>query len=297
MKLHNGSHFTLERHLPKLVLAPSLALVLIAVYGFAFWTGIISFTTSKMMPVYNFAGFEQYVRLWTAPRWHTAVYNLGIFTCLFLVITTCLGLLLAILLDQNIRGEGFIRNIYLYPMAISFVVTGTAWKWILSPGFGIQRVVHDLGWTSFTFDWIVRPEYAIFTVVLASVWQSSGFAMAIFLAGLRGIDGSLIKAAQIEGAGPFRIYSSIILPMLRPALLSVLVLLGHIAIKCFELVLALTNGGPGVATEMPSTFMYGATFQRNQLGIGAASAMMMLMTVTAIIVPYLYSELRSRRDG
>jgi glucose/mannose transport system permease protein len=182
-------------------------------------------------------------------------------------------------------------------MALSFIVTGTAWKWILNPSLGVQKVVNDLGWTSFVFDWITLPEFAIYCVIIAAVWQSTGFAMAIFLAGLRGIDTSIIKAAQIEGASLPRVYLSIIVPMLRPAFLSVIVLLSYISIKSFDLVLALTNGGPGSATEMPSTFMFSATFRRNQMGVGAASAMMMLMTVAAIIVPYLYSELREERHG
>src|SRR5690606_21936489 len=204
---------------------------------------------------------------------------------------------MAILLDQNIRAEGALRAVYLYPMALSFIVTGTAWKWILNPDLGIQKVVNGLGWESFVFNWITQPKFAIYTIVIAAVWQSSGFAMAIFLAGLRGIDNSVIKAAQIEGATLPRIYASIIVPMLRPAFLSVIVLLSYIAIKNFDLVLAMTNGGPGNATEVPSTFMFSATFRRNQMGVGAASAMMMLMTVAAIIIPYLYSELKEDRDG
>jgi glucose/mannose transport system permease protein len=281
-------------NLSKIVLAPSAALILVAVYGFIAWTAWISLSSSKVMPVYDFVGLDQYVRLWSTPRWHTAVFNLFVFTGLFLFFATAIGLLLAILLDQRIRAEGALRAIYLYPMALSFIVTGTAWKWILNPGLGIQKVVNDLGWTSFVFDWLVSPDYAIYTVVIAAVWQSTGFAMAVFLAGLRGIDGSIIKAAQIEGASLPRIYASVILPMLRPALLSVIVMLSHIAIKSFDLVLALTNAGPGSATELPSTFMFSASFRRNQLGVGAASAMMMLMAVAAIIVPYLYSELRTR---
>jgi glucose/mannose transport system permease protein len=250
-----------------------------------------------MVPNYDLAGLEQYIRLWSTPRWHTAVANLFIFTALFLLVTVGVGLLMAILLDQQIRAEGFLRAVYLYPMALSLIVTGTAWKWILNPGFGIQKVVNDLGWTSFTFDWITQPDFAIYTIVIAAVWQSSGFAMAIFLAGLRGIDTSIIKAAQIEGATLPRIYASIIVPMLRPAFMSVIVLLSYIAIKSFDLIVAMTNGGPGSATEMPSTFMFSATFRRNQMGVGAASAIMMLMAVAAIIIPYLYSELRENRDG
>lgn len=283
--------------LPRLVVAPSLLAILIVVYLFIAWTGVISMTTSRFVPIYDFVGLDQYYRLWATPRWHTAVANLFIFSSLFLILSTGIGLLMAILLDQNIRAEGFLRSIYLYPMALSFIVTGTAWKWIMNPGLGIQKVVNELGWTGFTFNWITDPQMAIYTVVIAGVWQSSGFAMAIFLAGLRGIDNSVIKAAQIEGASLPLIYSRIIIPMLRPAMLSVIVLLSYIAIKSFDLVLALTNAGPGSATEMPSTFMFSATFRRNQMAVGAASAIMMLMTVAAIIVPYLYSELRERRDG
>ena len=283
--------------LPRLVVAPSLLVVIVTVYLFILWTGLISVTSSKFVPTYDFVGLEQYVRLWATPRWHTAVANLFIFSALFLALSTGLGLLMAILLDQNIRAEGALRAVYLYPMALSFIVTGTAWKWIMNPGLGIQRVVNDLGWTDFRFDWITNPDMAIYTVVIAGVWQSSGFAMAIFLAGLRGIDNSVIKAAQIEGASLPLIYRQIIIPMLRPAMLSVIVLLSYIAIKSFDLVLALTNGGPGTATELPSTFMFSATFRRNQMGVGAASAVMMLMTVAAIIIPYLYSELREKNNG
>jgi glucose/mannose transport system permease protein len=273
--------------LPRLVLSPSLIVIFVGVYVFIAWTGWISLSSSRMVPSYDFAGLEQYIRLWSTPRWHTAVANLFIFTALFLVVTVGIGLLMAILLDQQIRAEGFLRAVYLYPMALSMIVTGTAWKWILNPGFGIERVVRDLGFDAFTFDWITRPEFAIYTIVIAAVWQSSGFAMAIFLAGLRGIDNSIIKAAQIEGATLPRIYARIIVPMLRPAFMSVIVLLSYIAIKSFDLIVAMTNGGPGSATEMPSTFMFSATFRRNQMGVGAASAIMMLMAVAAIIIPYL----------
>lgn len=287
----------LARWLPQIVLSPSLIAVFVGVYLFIVWTAAISVSSSRMVPKFDFVGLEQYVRLWSTPRWHTAVENLFLFTVLFLAVTIAIGLFMAILLDQRVRAEGVLRAIYLYPMALSFIVTGTAWKWILNPTLGVQKVVNDLGWSGFVFDWITQPDRAIYCVVIAAVWQSTGFAMAIFLAGLRGIDNSVIKAAQIEGASLPRIYLSIIVPMLRPAFLSVIVLLSYISIKSFDLVLALTNGGPGSATEMPSTFMFSATFRRNQMGVGAASAMMMLMTVAAIIIPYLYSELKEDRHG
>jgi glucose/mannose transport system permease protein len=283
--------------LPRIVIAPSLLVIVITVYLFIFWTGIISFSSSKFVPVYDFVGLDQYIRLWQMARWHTAVANVFIFCALFLLLATGLGLLMAILLDQKIRAEGVLRAIYLYPMALSFIVTGTAWKWIMNPGLGIQKMINDLGWTSFRFEWITDPQMAIYTIVIAGIWQSSGFAMAVFLAGLRGIDNSVIKAAQIEGASLPLIYRQIIIPMLRPAMLSVVVLLSYIAIKSFDLVLALTSGGPGTSTELPSTFMFTETFRRSQMGVGAASAIMLLMMVAAIIVPYLYSELRELNDG
>ena len=177
-------------------------------------------------------------------------------------------------------------------MALSFIVTGTAWKWFLDPGIGLEHTMHIWGWESFTFTWIKDGKMAIYTIVIAAVWQSSGFVMAMFLAGLRGIDNEIIKAAQIDGASNFNLYRRIIIPMLRPAFLSAFVVLAHLAIKSYDLVIALTNGGPGRATELPATFMYSYTFTRNEMGIGASSAVIMLMMIACVIVPYLYSELR-----
>jgi glucose/mannose transport system permease protein len=247
-----------------------------------------------MLPNYEFVGLLQYERLWAMERWWVALKNLAIFGLLYVGVSMALGVFLAILLDQKVRGEGFIRTVYLYPMALSFVVTGTAWKWILNPSDGLQKVMQDLGWTSFTFDWLVQSDLAIYCVVIAGVWQSAGFAMALFLAGLRGVDDSIIKAAQIDGASLPRIYWRIVLPSLKPVFFSTLMVLSHLAIKSFDLVMALTAGGPGYATDVPATFMYAMSFSRGQIGLGAASATIMLVTVAAIVVPYLYSELRSK---
>ncbi len=282
----------LERWLPQIVVSPLFATSLLFVYGFIAWTVYISFTKSGVMPNYTFAGLTQYIRLWTTPRWLVALENLFIFTSLFIVGCMVIGLLLAILLDQRIRSEGLIRTIYLYPMALSFIVTGTAWKWILNPTLGIEKIIQGLGFESFNFDWLVDPKMAIYTVVIAGIWQSSGYVMALFLAGLRSVDDEIIKAAAIDGAGPVRIYASIILPIVRPVFFSAFVILSHLAIKSFDLVMALTGGGPGYATDVPATFMYSFAFQRSELGTAAASAVMMLVTITAIYVPYLYSELR-----
>ncbi len=285
----------LQNWIPKLVLSPSLAMMLVFVYGFILFSVYLSLTDSRILPSFGWVGWENYDKLWRLSHWETSLINMGIFAGLYIVICTCIGLGLAIFLDQKIRGEGLLRPIYLYPMALSFIVTGTAWKWFLDPGIGLENVMHSWGWTSFEFDWIKNRDYAIYTVVLAAVWQTSGFVMAMFLAGLRGIDNEILRAAQMDGASNWNLYRRIIIPQLRPAFLSAFVILSHLAIKTFDLVIALTGGGPGRATELPATFMYSYTFTRNQMGIGAASATIMLMTIAAIMIPYLYAELREKR--
>jgi glucose/mannose transport system permease protein len=286
----------LQDFIPKIVLAPSLAVILIFVYGFIAFTVYLSMTGSKMLPSFDFIGLDNYARLFALPAWNTALANLVIFATLYIAICTVIGLGLAILLDQKIRGEGVLRPIYLYPMALSFIVTGTAWKWFLDPGLGLENTMHLWGWTSFEFNWIKDRNMAIYTLVIAAVWQTSGFVMAMFLAGLRGIDNEILKAAQIDGASNVALYRRIVIPMLRPAFLSAFVILFHMAIKSYDLVIALTGGGPGRATELPATFMYSYTFTRNSMGIGAASAVIMLMTVAAIMIPYLYSELGAKKE-
>ena len=286
-----------QQQLPKLVLSPSFALVLFFVYGFILYTGYLSFTDSRMFPSNELVGFANYEKLFALRHWKIAITNLGIFGGLYIGICLVLGLMLAIFLDQKIRGEGVLRPIYLYPMALSFIVTGTAWKWFLDPGIGVEQIVQSWGYTDFEFRWIKDRTMAIYCIVIAGVWQTSGFVMAMFLAGLRGIDGEIMKAARVDGASSVQLYRRIIIPMLRPIFLSAFVVLAHMAIKSYDLVIALTNGGPGRATELPATFMYSYTFTRNQMGVGATSAMVMLMTIAAIIVPYLYSEIKGSKKS
>ena len=282
----------LDRNLPKIVLAPSVGLISWFVYGFVLWTFYISFTNSKILPRYELWGVGQYIKLWNTHKWYIAIENLFIFTILFLIICTILGVLLAIFLDQKIRAEGVLRTIYLYPMALSFIVTGTAWKWILNPTLGIQKLFNDWGFENFTFDWLVDRDMAIYTIVIAGVWQSSGFVMAMFLAGLRSIEDEIVKAAKIDGANIITVYWKIIIPMMRPVFFSSFVILVHISIKSYDLIVALTAGGPGISTTMPALFMTQTAFHKSQVGLSAASAMMMFMAVAAVIIPYLYSELR-----
>ncbi len=281
--------------LPRLVVAPSFIISLLFIYGLMAWNGYLSMSASRILPNYDFVGLQHYGALLDSDRFHVAMRNMAVFGFFFIGGAMVLGVLLAILLDQKVRGEGVLRTVYLYPMAISFIVTGTAWKWILNPGLGLQHLMHSWGFTDFKFEWLVDQDMAIYCVVIAGVWQSAGFVMALFLAALRGIDDAIIKAAQVDGASLPTIYWRIILPSLGPVFFSTLMVVSHLAIKSFDLVMALTAGGPGYATDLPATFMYATAFTRGQIGVGAASATVMLATVAAIVVPYLYSELRSKR--
>jgi glucose/mannose transport system permease protein len=284
--------------MPQLVLAPSLLASFIYVFVFSGWTIWISLSNSTILPDYSIAGFHQYVELWSNERWRIAYTNLFLFSSLYVVGTTAIGLFLAILIDQRIRAEALWRTIYLYPLAVSFIVTGTVWRWLLSPSTGIESLVHQLGWTSFKFDWLVNREMAIYTVVITGIWQASGFVMALFLAGLRSVDPDLIKAAQIDGASMPRIYRRIILPAIGPIFVAVLVVLLQSAIKIFDLVIALTGGGPGIATTVPSIYVYDLIFQRGQMAEGAAAAMMILFALSLVLVPYMiWSNWRQRREA
>ena len=286
-----------DRWIPKLVLSPSIVISLVFVYGFIFITGYLSLSDSRLMPRYDFVGLDRYRELFSNDVWWTSAANLGWFGIPFIAICVGLGLFLAILLDQRIRNEGALRAVFLYPMALSFIVTGTAWQWILNPNLGMQKVLHDWGWTSFQFDWLDNPDRAIFCIVVAAVWQSTGFVMALFLAGLRGVDAEIFKAAQVDGATLPTIYRKIVIPSMRPVFFSVLLILCHLTIKTFDLVVALTAGGPGTSSSLPAMFMYTFSFNRGELGVGAASSMMMLATVVAVLVPLMYMESRSTRNA
>ncbi|MCI5072005.1 sugar ABC transporter permease [bacterium] len=272
------------------MISPTLIIAMVFIYGFIGWTLWLSMTNSTLLPSHEFVGLKQYYKLFQNDRWWVAIKNLGIFSVLYVGMCIALGLALAIFLDQKIRMENTIRSIYLYPMALSFIVTGTAWKWMLNPSYGLETVLQNLGFANASFDWLVNPKMAIYTVVIAAVWQSSGFVMALFLSGLRGVDEKMIQAAQIDGANAWQIYRKIIIPGMSPVFFSAIMILTHIAIKSFDLVMALTQGGPGYATELPATFMYTFAFQRSKMAMGSASAVMMLMAVMAIIVPFVYAQ-------
>ncbi|MBM3395428.1 MAG: sugar ABC transporter permease [Betaproteobacteria bacterium] len=282
--------------LPKLLLSPSVLLVLVCVYGYIMFTLYLSFSTSTLMPAYDWAGTANYERLFGLENWDVSVGNLWVFGSLYIGVAIVLGLGFAILIDQRIRAEGVFRSVFLYPMALSFIVTGTAWKWLLDPGVGLERTMHDLGWDSFAFGWIKQGELAIYCVVIAAVWQTVGFVMALFLAGLRGVDAEQVNAARVDGARPWQIYLHVIIPQLGPVFVSAVVILAHMAIKSYDLVIALTNGGPGRSTWLPSVFMYQYSFTRNEMAVGAASAVLMLVAIGLVVLPYLMSEMRKAKN-
>ena len=240
------------------------------------------------MPVYDWVGWSNYRRLFGLENWDVSVRNLLVFASLYIGVAIALGLGFAILIDQQIRVEGTFRSIFLYPMALSFIVTGTAWKWLLDPGVGLERTIRDLGWESFAFGWIKQSDMAIYCVVIAAVWQTVGLR-----------DGDVSRRPARESTpsrstqrawtarAPGRSICTSIIPQLGPVFVSAVVILAHLAIKSYDLVIALTNGGPGRSTWLPSIFMYQYTFTRNEMSVGAASAVMMLAAIGLVVLPYL----------
>lgn len=265
------------------------AVIAVFIYIFAMgWTVWISLTGSKMLPVNKFVGLFQYQRLFNDSRWQTSTANLLIYCAIFIALSLVLGLLMAIALDQKVRFEDGWRTIYLYPQGMSFIVTGLAWQWILNPEFGLQQVFRSIGFTGVTIDWLARTDTAIYMVALAAVWQASGLVMAIMLAGLRGVDEDLTKAAKVEGISTFRYYVHIVIPLLRPMFATAIVLLAVGGVKVFDLVVALTNGGPGISSEVPAKYVLEFLFRRANIGLASAAATVMLVTVIAVVAPYIY---------
>ena len=279
----------------QLVLVPTLIIVIYFLWGFTLYTGYLSFTDSKFLPSHKWLGLKQYELLWSNHRWKISYANMFIFGGLYLFFCVVFGGLLAILLDQRIRLENFFRTTFLYPMSLSLVVTGLAWQWMLNPTLGLQKLAHDMGFYEFTLDWVVSSKYAIYTVVLAAVWHGSGLIMVLFLAGLRAVDEDIWKSIHVEGIPAWRAYKAIILPQLRPILLAAILLLTFNVVRSFDLVVALTSGGPGFASDVPAKFIYDYFFARSNIARGAAAAVCTVMSVLLIILPYLYLELRKQK--
>jgi len=276
-----------------LALLPMAATVLWVYVGSVAWSLRVSLSSSRTLPIADFVGLRQYERLFDSERWTTSLRNMALFGAVFVVGCLVLGLLLAVFIDRRVKGEGLLRTVFLYPYAMSFVATGLVWQWVLNPEDGLQRSLRQLGWTGFSFDWIVDQDMVIYAVVIAAVWQASGLVMALMLAGLRGIDDDLWKAARIDGIPAWRVYLSIVLPMLGPTLATVFVLLFTGVVKVFDTVVAMTQGGPGTASDVPAKFIMDHLFGRANLALASAGAMVLLLGVLVLSAPLLYA--RSRR--
>lgn len=283
---------------PQLVLVPTVLASFMFVVVFSAWTLWVSVSQSTMLPNMAYGGFGEYAALWKSKRWIVSYQNLFLFGTLYVIGSLAVGTLLAILIDQRVRFESVWRTIFLYPLAISFIVTGTVWRWIFHPQTGVERALADLGWLSSQFNWITDRDLAIYVVVFTGIWHASGFAMALILAGLRSVDGDLIKAAQIDGASVPRIYRKVVLPTIWPIFVAVTVVLLQFAIKTYDLVVALTQGGPGVSTTVPAIVVYDLMFQRGQIAQGAAAAVMILVALAIVLVPYaLWTNWRTRKEA
>ncbi|MBI1773886.1 MAG: sugar ABC transporter permease [Proteobacteria bacterium] len=286
------------RHLPAALALTPATLVVLGVYvACSIWSIRVSFTASRVFPTNQFVGLRQYEILFGNTRWEVSLGNLAVFGTLFIVVTVVLGFLLAILIDQRVRGENLLRALYLYPFSMSFIVTGLVWHWMLNPTLGIQKLGRDLGFADFRFDWIVDQRMVIYTLVIAAVWHGSGLVMAIALAGLRGVDEEIWKAARIDGIPTWRTYVSIVLPMLGASIATAIVLLAISVVRLYDLVVAMTNGGPGLASEVPAKFVIDYLFDRQNIGLATAAATVMLTTVLAVVAPWIYAQQRRAATG
>tara|TARA_R110002020_G_scaffold276136_2_gene491455 strand:- start:10944 stop:11861 length:918 start_codon:yes stop_codon:yes gene_type:complete len=274
----------------KIAAIPMILTVLVVFVGGTLWTVLYSFTNSKLLPREKFVGFDQYERLWSSSKWLISIENLAIYGVLSLIFVMVGGFLLAALLDQKIRFENTFRTIFLYPFALSFIVTGLAWQWILNPDFGVQNVVRSLGWTSFAFDPLYNSDIVIYGVLIAGLWHETGLIMCLMLAGLRGIDEDIWKACRIDGIPTWKTYTFVVIPMMRGIFVTALVLVTSGIIKVYDLIVAQTGGGPGIASEVPAKYVYDTMFLSQNLGQGFAASTMMLLTVVIVVVPWAYLE-------
>lgn len=274
----------------KIAAIPMIVTALCVFVGGTIWTIVYSFTKSGLLPKLKWVGLSQYDRLWGTPKWLMSIENLLVYGICMLILVFLIGFILAALIDQKVRFENTFRTIILYPYAMSFVVTGLVWQWILNPEFGVQKIVRDLGWEVFEFNPIYDADIAIFGVLIAGLWQGSGLVMVLMLAGLRGIDQEVWKAARVDGISTLKTYLFVVIPMMRPVFITTLVLVSTGIVKLYDLIVAQTGGGPGIATEVPAKYVYDTMFQANNLGQGFAASTMMLVTVAIVVIPWAILE-------
>ena len=285
----------IRRITPVAALVPMAVVTLVAYLGATLWSIKVSMSSSRTMPTDTFVGLAQYVKLFDNDRWMLSKENIAVYTVLFITISLVIGFLLAAFIDQKVMAEGTLRTIFLYPYAMSFVATGLIWQWMLTPGIGIEYAVRQMGFPDFTFDWIIDQDKVMYTIVIATVWQTAGLVMSLLLAALRGIDEDIWKAARLDGVPVWRVYVSIVIPMISPAIATVFLLLSTASIKLFDSVVAMTQGGPGTASEVPAKFIMDHLFGRANIALASAGAVMLLVPVIAILAPYAYA--RSRRQA
>ncbi len=281
----------------KIAAIPMIATALVVFVGCTLWTIYHSFTRSRLLPApEKWVGLDNYERLWGENRWITSIENLAIYGACSLVLSLIIGFILAALLDRKIRFENTIRTIILYPFALSFVVTGLVWQWLLNPDLGLQNVVREWGWTTFTFDPLNNAEIVIFGILIAGIWQGSGFVMVLMLAGMRGIDEDVWKASRVEGIPTWKTYIFIVIPMMRPVFVTALVIISAGIIKVYDLVVAQTSGGPGIASEVPAKYVIDKMFGSQNLGLGFAASTMMLLSVLVVLIPWAYLEFGGKKE-
>ena len=278
-------------------LLPLALVVLVGYVGSTLWSLRVSFSSARTFPNNDFVGLAQYERLFANERWLLSLSNLALYGTLFIAACMVIGFLLAVFIDQKVKAEGLLRTVFLYPYAMSFVATGLVWQWVLNPGAGLQQALRQMGWSSFSFDWIIDPDRVIYTVVIATVWQASGLVMALMLAGLRGVDDDIWKAARVDGIPSWRVYLSIVLPMLAPTLATVFVLLFTGVVKVFDSVVSMTQGGPGTASDVPAKFIMDHLFGRANIALASAGSMVLLLSVLVLAAPLLYARSRAAQQG
>ena len=261
------------------------------------WTVYHSFTNSRLLPKSELIGFGQYERLWSSDRWYVSIENLAIFGVGSLVFSLTIGFMLAALLDQKTRFENTFRTIFLYPFALSFIITGLIWQWILNPDHGVQKVVRSLGFDNFVFNPLYNADIVIYGVLIAALWQGTGFIMCLMLAGLRGIDQEIWMAARVDGIPMWKTYLRIVIPMMRPVFITTLVIISAGIIKVYDLIVAQTSGGPGLASEVPAKYVFDYMFGHQNLAQGFAGSTMMLVSVLIVLIPLAYLGFGRRKHG
>jgi glucose/mannose transport system permease protein len=286
-----------SRLVPSFALMPAVSITVVCFIGATIWSILISFTASRLFPEFEFVGFKQFLRLFKNPLWMLSLKNvviLGIGSIGSIV----LGFLLAVCMNKDIRGESAFRTIILYPLAVSLIITGLVWQWVLNPGMGLQQFIRNMGFAGFTFDWIARPDRVMYTVVMASIWQSTGFYMVLLLAGLKGIDSEVWKAAKVDGIPPLRFYLEIVIPMMKYTFLTCIILLFMGVVKSYDIIVAMTNGGPGGHSTVPAYFILNAYFQRRNLGLASAgSTLMLVFVVILLLVMFVTNRILRRGDN